>query len=472
MQAADSQEDVRRLGAELRAFLDAPAFASPGADLPNLPETVLSGWRSTLGHGPITDLRNAFKEDANAHDTMTLLLDHLRRFRVPPHVVENVFRLAQHLGLCEKLDFSGLDLSHARLMDVILGHDVSVQGARFRASHMRPEGFSSWNSNSIQSISWSPDSDRIASCGYDPAVRLWSPSRSRCERLLVHRQSPVYAVAYAPTGKEVLAVRWKEHAIQKWNIAAMKITQVLQNPEGGGELFRCAAYTPRADRILSGSFGGYVRVWDAETGECIHVTRNKGEDVWCVASTPDGRAFVSCGSECVRWWDTAGGECVRILEGHKAVVDSVGFSPDGMLLASGSRDGEVRLWNAHTGAFIASLTGHTDTVSLSFSPSGVLATGSHDGTLRLWDTTRFECLRVLDAGQQVTCAAFAPDGTRLAWCGWKGFIRVLRMADDSMTDLPFRAGLMVSGADMREVTWTVEEPGLLEILRANGARIE
>jgi WD40 repeat protein len=54
-------------------------------------------------------------------------------------------------------------------------------------------------------------------------------------------------------------------------------------------------------------------------------------------------------------------------------VNSVAFSPDGRLLASGSWDNTIRLWDAASGALLRTLEGHTNTVlSVAFSPDGRL----------------------------------------------------------------------------------------------------
>src|SRR6266849_285299 len=75
------------------------------------------------------------------------------------------------------------------------------------------------------------------------------------------------------------------------------------------------------------------------------------------------------------------------LKGHTALVYSVAFSPDGSLLASGSHDQTIRVWNPADGKPIRELKGHTGIVdSIAFSPDGkLLASGSADKTVRLWD---------------------------------------------------------------------------------------
>jgi WD40 repeat protein len=63
------------------------------------------------------------------------------------------------------------------------------------------------------------------------------------------------------------------------------------------------------------------------------------------ASGPDAEGRVQAPGE-VRLWDPVTGQVRATLRGHAEGVTSVAFATDGLLLATGSLDNSVKLWEA------------------------------------------------------------------------------------------------------------------------------
>jgi len=141
------------------------------------------------------------------------------------------------------------------------------------------------------------------------------------------------------------------------------------------------------------------------------------DEVHAVTYLTDARILAVAAGPVVELRDASSLALLNTLRGHTAAVTCVAVSPDGQMLASGSADETIRLWNVATGELTATVRGHEDSVlALAFSPDGeLLASGSWDGTLRLWETSSGELLRTIDSdGWYVSSLAFSSDGQKLA----------------------------------------------------------
>jgi WD40 repeat protein len=139
-----------------------------------------------------------------------------------------------------------------------------------------------------------------------------------------------------------------------------------------------------------------------------------------VVFSPDGQLVASGSSDrTVRLWDTRTGEAHDTFQGSDR-VNTVAFSPDGQLVASGSDDKTVRLWDVRTGKARGTLQGHSNCVNtVVFSPDGQLvASGSGDKTVRLWDVRTGEACGTLQGHSghsgSVKIVIFSPDGQLVA----------------------------------------------------------
>ncbi|MDE2887843.1 MAG: hypothetical protein OXR72_06480 [Gemmatimonadota bacterium] len=150
-----------------------------------------------------------------------------------------------------------------------------------------------------------------------------------------------------------------------------------------------------------------------------HSASLEGHTHWVfnVLFSPDGRVVASGSYDnTMRLWDVATGEALNTLS-HPSAINSVSFSPDGTTVASGADDNNVHLWNVATGERITTLPGHTNPVrSVVFSPDGsTLASGSDDNTVKLWDVGAGKTISTLVGHTgAVLSVLFAPDGKVLA----------------------------------------------------------
>ncbi|KAL4736602.1 hypothetical protein BDV11DRAFT_207472 [Aspergillus similis] len=147
---------------------------------------------------------------------------------------------------------------------------------------------------------------------------------------------------------------------------------------------------------------------------------------------------------------------LQTLEGHSHPVQSVTFSPDGRLLASGSYDNTIKLWDPSTGELRQTLEGHSHPVqSVTFSPDGrLLASGSYDNTIKLWDPSTGELRQTLEGHSRwVRSVTFSPYGRLLAAVSNKSTIKLwasgshdstIKLWDPSMGELQYRATCLAS----------------------------
>ena len=104
------------------------------------------------------------------------------------------------------------------------------------------------------------------------------------------------------------------------------------------------------------------------------------------------------------------------LEGHREHICCVALHPSAPILATGSKDQSIILWDTDSHKPVATLLGHTTPVTcLAFHPSApLLVSGGHDGIMRFWDIMTHQCLsttQVYRPNYAVSCVAFRPQLT-------------------------------------------------------------
>jgi WD40 repeat protein len=167
-----------------------------------------------------------------------------------------------------------------------------------------------------------------------------------------------------------------------------------------------------------------VHLWPIPSGP-VRILRHPWS-VDAIAFTPDGRRLIASGGDDgqLRVWDAGSGALVRELAAHPGALVDLATSPSGDRLLTAGWDGSARMWDLELlGAPVAAgaaLGPHTGEVrSVAFSPDGqTIASASADRTVRLWEVKTGLVTRVLDGhAGGVSRVVYSPDGRLLASAG-------------------------------------------------------
>lgn len=162
------------------------------------------------------------------------------------------------------------------------------------------------------------------------------------------------------------------------------------------------------------------------TLEDFRTLRGHADFVNSVAWSPVTTLLASGGRDgSVRIWDGLAGQTLRELDGHGESVNSVAWSADGQLLASAGDDSQVIIWDSSSGEQERVLQSTAAINSISWSPGREIVLGNEDGSVEVWDVNSGRQLHLLTTnGEPINGVAWSPDGTLLAAGSADAFVQI------------------------------------------------
>jgi WD40 repeat protein len=293
-----------------------------------------------------------------------------------------------------------------------------------------------WEENRIgeQWVSFSPDGQILATAGVG-GVQLWHLSGEEEELAELPHQAIIWSVSFSPDG-ERLATVGGDGFIRIWNLSGQQLAQW----KGHENTITWVEFSPDGQYLATASKDGTARLWNSSGQQLIELTAHQGE-VWSASFHPDGQRLVTVGEDSiVRLWNLSG-KLLEQFNSEQGFLFWASFSPDGQHLATAGKD--IRLWDLSGQpkttldpgsvfglSFNLQSTSGRQVHSLSFSPDGqLIATAGRGNTIRVWDLIGRQIaeFRISEERSAVNGVRFSPDGQRLAAVGSQGAIRMWRL---------------------------------------------
>eukprot|EP00467_Chlorarachnion_reptans_P004427 CAMPEP_0114498094 /NCGR_PEP_ID=MMETSP0109-20121206/6689_1 /TAXON_ID=29199 /ORGANISM="Chlorarachnion reptans, Strain CCCM449" /LENGTH=507 /DNA_ID=CAMNT_0001675549 /DNA_START=52 /DNA_END=1572 /DNA_ORIENTATION=+ len=240
------------------------------------------------------------------------------------------------------------------------------------------------HSEAVISVTWSRDSELIATGTAKGQVKIWRVLTGSCVRTFASAHSGgVTSLDFARDSTQLLTSSFDNTL----RIHGLKSGRKLKEFRGHTSFVNSAVYSSDFSKVLSGSSDGTIRIWDAKTTECLKVFTPKEQTsvlkVKRFAKHAD-RVMLCLRSPNLEMYSLIGKK-VKSFEAKSDMVD-VAFSPRSKLIYAVGEDQVLYCWNSEDDALEDAVRLHAkEVLGIAHHPHrNILASFSVDGTMKIW----------------------------------------------------------------------------------------
>lgn len=240
----------------------------------------------------------------------------------------------------------------------------------------------------IMELHFDPSGENIYTCSTDKFVSVWSVETGQRIRKMKGHQNFVNSVGNARRGLETLVSGSDDNTIKIWDARKKFVCHTMNNDYQ----VTATCLNDTAEQVISGGIDNDVKVWDIRKNEIVFKLRGHTDTITGLSLSPCGSYVLSNSMDnTCRVWDIrpycSTDRCKAILQGHTHNFEKnllrCRWSKDGQMIAAGSADRFVYVWDFHTKKILYKLPGHTGSVNdIDFHPlEPIILSASSDKTL-------------------------------------------------------------------------------------------
>ncbi len=262
----------------------------------------------------------------------------------------------------------------------------------------------------VDSVTFSPDYQKIASSSRDQTVKVWDIATEKC---IFTFNSPTHhtvkSLVFNSEGSQLFG--YSDKRIISWNLNTGTSDILIESQSRISSLnLSC-----QTGILTFGCEDGIVYVWDIKTGTLIDSFQTNSGLILSVKIT-DYEDILACSLEnkTVKIWDVQKKQCLNTLKSQSYHISLIDLSNSGKSIATGSGEKIIKVWDINTGLYLQSLESHLSEINaITFSDQNKLATASVDRTIKIWDITTGKCLKTLQGRADFVHSVFYSKNTQI-----------------------------------------------------------
>ncbi|MCH7687002.1 MAG: hypothetical protein IH899_10030 [Planctomycetes bacterium] len=221
--------------------------------------------------------------------------------------------------------------------------------------------------DSVFAVSYSPDGKRLATAGADRAIRVFDVATRKLLGTIEDHADWVMDIAWAPDGKNLAsASRDKTSKVFDMSPAKNPLTGLLDPNSisgdslvtfnGHGQPVFGVGFSPDGKQVVTSGSDKQIRIWNVTDAKQARAIGGFGNEVFRIQITKDGKIYSCSADKNARLHNLADGKVIRTFSGHADWVYSITFNAAAKKVATGSYDGQIRIWNAEDAKGLVTFT--------------------------------------------------------------------------------------------------------------------